>query len=118
MVYDGVDWTRSMARDGDEEQAAEEAAERAHREKEAGAAGDPAGAAGTEAAAGSGAVDVGMVEQVLAPGVEDGEEAEGGAEVFGVAADGEEGFGGGTEKDAVNLARVLQGDLGDLLGAR
>ena len=43
-----------------------------------------------------------MVKQVLAPGVEDGEESDAGSQMFGIGGDGEQGLGCGAEENAVN----------------
>src|ERR1700730_821923 len=49
-----------------------------------------------------------------APGVEHGEKANAGAEVFGVSRNGEHGLGRGLEQDVVDQGLVLVGDVGDL----
>ena len=54
--------------------------------------------------------------QVLAPGVEDGQEADLGAEVLGVGGDLPQGLGGGLEQEAVDRRRVLQGDRAEAAG--
>ncbi len=56
-----------------------------------------------------------MKMQVLTPGVQHGEEADGGAEVSGVGGDGEQSFGSGLEQDGVDLSRVLKRQAADLL---
>jgi len=66
-----------------EQLAAEKAAEDTHVEEEAGPTGAPS-AVGCETASGYDAVDVGMMDKRLAQGVENGEEAEPGAEMFRV----------------------------------
>src|SRR5271165_7178140 len=53
--------------------APEEAAEYAHRQEEAGSAGDPAGVIEGKSTGGDQAMQVRMVTQVLAPGMEYGE---------------------------------------------
>jgi hypothetical protein len=53
---------------------------------------------------------------VLSPGMKNGKEADAGAQMFGVAGNGEKRFGGGVEQDVVCRLLVLEGDLGDLLG--
>ena len=93
-----------------EEFAAEDAAEDADREEESRAAGDPSRGVGGDAAAGDDAMDVGMMLEVLAPGVEDGQEADLGPEVLGIGGDLLQGLGGGPEEQAVDDAGVLQGD--------
>ncbi len=52
----------------------------------------------------------------MSPGVEDGEDADAGAEVFGIGGDGEQGFRDGLEQKAVEEFLVLKGDGGQLLG--
>ena len=86
-----------------EELAPEHAAEDADRQEEPRSAGDPARAVGREPAARHDAMDVGVVLQVLAPGVEDGQEADLGPEVLGVGGDLPQGLGGGPEQEAVDL---------------
>src|ERR1022692_766756 len=83
-----------------QEETAEQPAQYAHRQKEPWAAGDPF-PVGRESAAGDHAVQVGMQVQVLAPGVEDGEETDFGAQMLGIAGNREEGFGGGAGEDIV-----------------
>ena len=53
---------------------------------------------------------VGVVLEVLAPGVKDGQEADLGPEVLGIGGDLLQGLGGGAEQEAVDHALVLQGD--------
>ena len=55
-------------------------------------------------------MDVGVMLEVLPPGVEDGQEADLGPEVLGIGGDSLQGLGGGPEEQAVDHARVLQGD--------
>jgi hypothetical protein len=55
-------------------------------------------------------VKVRVIQEVLAPGVEDGEKADGSAEVLRVLGDGQEGPGGCAEQDVVEEALVLKGD--------
>ena len=56
------------------------------------------------------------MNQLLAPGVEDGEEADLGTEVFGIGGDGAECGGRGLEQQVVNHRLVLQGQAGHSLG--
>ena len=67
-----------------EEEAAEQAGEDPDGEEETGAAGDPAVTVGSDAAAGDDAVQVGVKREHLPPGMQDGEEADLGTEVFGI----------------------------------
>jgi len=55
-----------------------------------------------------------MVGERRAPGVEDGEDADAGAEVFGIGRDGDHSLGRGLEQDVVDHGLVLVGDVGDL----
>ena len=96
-----------------EEQPAEEPREHADRQEEAGPAGDPARAVRRQAAAGHDAMDVRMVVQVLAPGVEHGDEADLGAEMLGIGGDPAQRLGRRSEQDGVDRLLVLEGDLGD-----
>jgi hypothetical protein len=93
-----------------EELAPEHPAEDADREEETRATGDPTRAVGRQPAAGHDAMHVGVMLEVLTPGVEHGEEPDLGAEVLGVGSDPLQGLGGGLEQEAVDDARVLQGD--------
>ena len=67
-----------------EKQAAEQTRQDADAEKESLAPVDPTGAIRPQTAAGDDGVNVGMVSECLAPGMQNGEEADFGAEVFGV----------------------------------
>ena len=101
------------------EQMAEASTENFDREEEVLAmflratAGDPVLAVRRETAAGDNAMQVWVVNQLLAPGVEDGEEAELGTEVFGIGSDGAERGGHGLKQQAVDDGLVLQGQPGD-----
>src|SRR6266481_3520387 len=64
-----------------QEQSAEQPREHAHRQEEAGATSDPAGAVERGSAAGDDAMDVRMALQGLAPGVENHGHAKLGAEM-------------------------------------
>ena len=96
-----------------QEQAPEQAGEHANRQEEAGPAGDPTLAIRRYAAARNDAVDMGMVIEVLAPGVQDGGDADVGAEVLGVGRDGRERLGRGREQQSIDLGLVLVGDRAD-----
>ncbi len=56
--------------------------------------------------------------QILAPGVQHGQEADIRTQVLGVTGDGLQRFGGGTKQDAIDGAFVLQGEWGDLCWQR
>src|SRR6266852_456455 len=90
-----------------QEEPSEQAREHAYGEEEAGPAGDPALAIKRDAAARHNHVDMRMVGERRAPGVEDGEDADAGAEVFGIGRDGDQGLGRGLEQDVVDRGLVV-----------
>ena len=49
-----------------------------------------------------------VLEQVLSPGVQDGEETDAGTQVFGVAGNGPEGSGAGIRKGFVDDPGIVQ----------
>jgi hypothetical protein len=55
-----------------------------------------------------------MMLQILSPGMQDGEEADLGAEVFRIARDGEKRFRSGLKENAVDRLFVVEGDAGNL----
>ena len=61
-------------------------------------------------------MEMGVVVQILSPAMQDGYDAEFGAEMLGVRADDAQRLGGGPEQDVVDDLLVLEGDLGDLRG--
>ena len=73
--------------EGLEKAAAEEAREHPYRQKEPRSASDPPLTGGVESPAGDDAVQVWMKGERLSPGVEHGEEADLGPEVFGIGSD-------------------------------
>ena len=60
-------------------------------------------------------MQVRMMEQVLAPGVEHGEKANLGAQVLGISGDSEQGLRRGSEQDAIELSLILIGNCCNLL---
>ena len=96
-----------------EEEAAEQAREHAHRQEEAGLAGDPARPVRRQAAAGNDDVDVRMVGQRRAPGVEHGGEADARAQMLRIGGDGGQRLGGGPEQEVVDGGLVLERDGAD-----
>jgi hypothetical protein len=94
-----------------QKQAAEQPREDAHRQEEAGPASDPACAVERGSTAGHDAVDMRMVLQGLAPGMEDGGHAELSAEMLGVGRDGGERLRRAAEQDGIDDGLVLEGDL-------
>ena len=91
-----------------EELAPEEAAEHAHGEEEAGAAGLPGASVVGQAARGDHTVHMGMMDEGLAPGVEDGEEPEASAEMAGVGGDLLKRSGCGAQQQGVDDLGVLE----------
>ena len=63
-------------------------------------------------------MNMGMVVQVLTPGVEHGQEADLRAKAFGIGSHLKQCFRGGTEQDPIDHAGVLQGDRADRLRER
>ena len=63
-------------------------------------------------------MQMGMVKQILAPGVKNSKEADLGAEMFRIGSNGLQRLGRGPEENAVDGPLVLQGDLGNLLRHR
>jgi len=59
-----------------------------------------------------------VMDERLSPGVQDGEEADGGPEVFRIGGDGPQRLGGRSKEDPIDHRLILQGDLGDGLGHR
>ena len=104
---------RVQGRDPVEEEAAEQARQHADRQEEAGPAGDPAGPVRRQAAAGNDDVDVGMVGQRRAPGVQHGGEADARAQMLRIGGDGGQRLGGGPEQQVVDGCLVLEGDGAD-----
>ena len=96
-----------------EELAAEDAAEHPDGQEEAAAAGDPAAAVERESAGGHEAVHVRVVQQGLPPGVEEGEEADAGAEMTGIGGHLQERLRGGAEEQVVENARILECEGGE-----
>ncbi len=76
--------------------------------KEAGRGGKPTGMVWGESAGGNDAMDMGMVLQLLIPGMEHTEEANLGAEMFRMGSDFEQGLGAGAEQQIVENLLVLQ----------
>ena len=72
-------------------------------------------AVGRETTAGDHTMQVGMMEQVLAPSVKYGEKADLGAQVLGISGDGEQGLRRGPEQDAIELSLTLIGNGCNLL---
>ncbi len=82
--------------------------------RKAGPRGDPARAVERDPAAGHDHVDVRMVGQGRAPGVEHGRDADAGAEVARVGCDRQHRLRRGPEQQVVDRGLVGEGDVGDL----
>ena len=96
-----------------EEAPAEQAREHAHRQEEAGPAGDPALAVRRQPAAGHDPVHVRVMRQRRAPGVQHQCCADACAQVLRIGGDGQQRLGGDVEQQAVDHGLVLVGDVGD-----
>jgi hypothetical protein len=96
-----------------QEQPTEQTCEHSHRQEEAWSASDPTCAVERGSAAGNDTMDVRMVLQGLAPGVENHGRAELGAEMSRIGGDGGERLGRRVEQDRVDKGLVLEGDLAD-----
>ncbi len=69
---------------------------------------EPAGVVERESAGRHDAMDMGMVLELLIPGMEHTEETDMGAQMFRITGNFEQGFGTGTEQQTVEEPRVLQ----------
>ena len=102
-----------QGRDALEEEAAEQAREDAHRQEEASPAGDPARPVRRQAASGNDDVNVGMVGQRRAPGVQHGGEADPRAQMLRVGGDGGQRLRGRREQEVVDHRLVVERDGAD-----
>src|SRR3984957_14807418 len=96
-----------------QEQPSEQAREHAYRQEEAWPARYPACAVERDAAARHDHVDMGMMRECRAPGVQDGSYPDASSQVLGVGRDGEQRLGRCLEQDIVDLRFVLIGDVAD-----
>ena len=94
--------------EGGQHLAAKQAAEYAHRQEETGSAVDPAGVIESEPTGGDEAMQVRMVAQVLAPGMEHGEHSDACTEMARICGDLQQGFGCGTKQQVVEQALVAE----------
>lgn len=95
-----------------EEQSAEQARHRLHRQEEARFANDPALAVERDAAAGDDTMDMGMMGERLAPGVENREQTDLGAEALQICGERHGRLGCAAHQRGVEKPLVLEGDLG------
>jgi hypothetical protein len=91
-----------------EKLASEHSAQDANGQEETVATGGPVLAVGTDAAAGDEAVQVGMDEKVLSPGMQEGDAADPGPEMLRIPRDRQESFGSGTKQHSVDGTAVLE----------
>ena len=91
----------------DDKLAAKNLSEHWDRKKEARACWNPVGVIERQSAGGHDAMRVRVMFELLIPGVEHTEEADLGAEMFGIASDFEEGFGTGLQQKMVQEFLVL-----------
>ena len=96
-----------------EEEPAEETRQHPHGQEEAGLAGDPARTVRRQAAAGNDDVDVRMVGQRRAPGVQYGGQADARAQMLRVGGDRGQRLRGGPEQEVVDGRLVLERDGAD-----
>ena len=61
-------------------------------------------------------MDMGVVEQMLSPGVEDGKESDFCTQALRIGGDDTQRLGCGTEKNVVNDSLAVKGNGGDLSG--
>src|SRR5271157_4736199 len=104
---------RVQSREPFEEEPAEETRQHPHGQEEAGLAGDPARTVRRQAAAGNDDMDVRMVGQHRAPGVQYGGEADARAEMLRVGGDRGQRLGGGLEQEVVDGRLVVERDGAD-----
>src|SRR5260370_2959252 len=90
-----------------------------HRQKEATTtAGHPTAAVPGDSTPWYYTMQVGVVSEGLAPTVQDAEEADPGAEVFGICRDGLQGLGCGAKQQGVHRAVMRECQSGQLLWQR
>jgi len=96
-------------REAVEKEAAEQAREHAHGQEEPSLAGDPTRTVGRKAATRDDDVEVGVVGERRAPGVQHGGEADARAQMLGIGGDGHQRLGGGPEHQVVDGGLVGEG---------
>ena len=97
-----------------QDQAPEQGTEDAHRQQECGARGDPARAIARDTSAGYDHMDMGMMGQRRAPAVQDGGDADMGAQMLWIGGDGQHRLRCRLEQQIIDRRLVLEGDGGDL----
>jgi hypothetical protein len=96
--------------------AAKDPPEQQDAKKEARACWNPMGVIERQSAGGHDAMRVRVMFELLIPSVEHAEEADLGAEMFGIASDFEERFGAGLQQEMVQDLLVLQDEWRQLMG--
>ena len=94
------------------ELAAEDSAECCDRQEEAARGIDPSGAIKSQAAGGNDVVDMGMMFEVLSPGMEHAEESDVGSQVLRIASQFEHRRGAGAVEQIVEQSLVLEDKSG------
>jgi hypothetical protein len=102
--------------DAGKEFSAEDAGEDADGKEETGVGEDPAVALGRQASPGDNAVEVGVEEKRLGPGVQNGGEPDLGAQTLGIEGDLLEGVRHAREKEAVHSGRIGEEERREFLG--
>ena len=98
-----------------DELAAEDSAQCVNRQEEAARGIDPSGAVESQAAGGNDVVDMGMMLEVLSPGMEHAEESDVGSQVLGIASQFEHRRGAGAVEQIVEQPLVLEDKSGELM---
>ena len=101
-----------------QELATKQRAENAHRKEEAWPTGDPSGAVAGESSAGNEAVNVGMVFEGLAPGVQDGKDADLRTQVLRVPRNRAQCLRRSSKQNVVDHLLILQSDARKLVRDR
>src|ERR1017187_10252519 len=100
------------------ELAAEDAAQCVNRQEKAARGIDPSGAIESQATGGNDVVNMGMMFEVLSPGMEHAEESDVGSEVFPIASQFEHRRGAGAIEQVVEQSLVLQCNSGQIMRQR
>jgi hypothetical protein len=86
-----------------------------NRHEKVGSRADPARLVRRDSSARNYAMHVGVMQQVLPPGVQNAEKADGGSQMFGVRGDFQQGIRTGLQQQTVDLLFVLQGERGQFM---
>jgi hypothetical protein len=98
-----------------DELTAEDATEYADRQEEGIAGMDPAGVIWGQTSGGDQAMDMRMSQQILAPGMQHGEESDLSPQVFGIGGNLQKGLRTGAEQEVIEDLLVLQRQLTELM---